>query len=44
VQVLQDSPEDRIRDGFLPVPTGQGLGATLDAGRLAPFLWSRCEA
>jgi galactonate dehydratase len=44
VQVLQDSPEDRIRDGFLPVPTGPGLGATLDAGRLAPFLWSRCEA
>jgi galactonate dehydratase len=44
VQVLQDSPEDRIRDGFLPVPSGQGLGATLDAERLAPFLWSRCEA
>jgi galactonate dehydratase len=44
VQVLQDSPEDRIRDGFLPVPTGPGLGVTLDVGRLAPFLWSRCEA
>ncbi len=44
VQVLQDSPEDRIRDGFLPVPTGPGLGVTLDAERLAPFLWSRCEA
>ena len=44
VQVLQDSPEDRIKDGFLPVPTGPGLGVTLDAERLAPFLWSRCEA
>ena len=44
VQVLQDSPEDRISDGFLPVPTGPGLGVTLDAERLAPFLWSRCEA
>ena len=44
VQVLQDSPEDRISDGFLPVPAGPGLGVTLDAERLAPFLWSRCEA
>ena len=44
VQVLQDSPEDRISDGFLPVPVGPGLGVTLDAERLAPFLWSRCEA
>ena len=44
VQVLQDLPEDRISDGFLPVPAGPGLGVTLDAERLAPFLWSWCEA
>ena len=37
-------PRTRIKDGFLPVPTGPGLGVTLDAERLAPFLWSWCEA
>jgi galactonate dehydratase len=41
VQVLEDSPEDRIEDGFAPVPTGPGLGVTLAAERLRPFLWAR---
>ena len=42
VQVLEDSPEDRIKDGTLPVPTGPGLGVALAAERLAPFRWARC--
>jgi galactonate dehydratase len=44
VQVLTDSPEDRIKDGFAPVPTGPGLGVSLAADRLAPFRVARCEA
>jgi galactonate dehydratase len=43
VQVLMDSPEDRIKDGMAPIPTAPGLGVTLDPDRLRPFCWARCE-
>jgi galactonate dehydratase len=43
VQVLMDSPEDRIQDGMAPIPTAPGLGVTLDSDRLRPFCWARCE-
>jgi galactonate dehydratase len=40
VQVLEDSPEDRIKDGLVAVPTAPGLGVTLATERLRPFLWA----
>jgi galactonate dehydratase len=40
VQVLENSPEDRIKDGVVPVPTAPGLGVALAAERLGPFLWA----
>jgi galactonate dehydratase len=40
VQVLEDSPEERIRGGFVAVPTGPGLGVALSCERLRPFLWA----
>jgi galactonate dehydratase len=40
VQVLENSPEDRIKDGVVPVPTAPGLGVALAAERLRPFLWA----
>src|SRR4051812_6959795 len=44
VQVLEDPPEARIKDGFLAVGAGPGLGVTLAIDRLQPFLWARCTA
>ena len=41
VQVLEDSPEDRIRDGFVDLPSAPGIGVTLAAKRLEPFLWAQ---
>lgn len=43
VQVLQDSPEERIRNGAIPIPTAPGLGVALDLDRLRPFRWAQCE-
>jgi len=43
VQVLEDSPEDRIKDGVIPLPQGPGLGVTLASQRLQQFLWARLE-
>jgi L-alanine-DL-glutamate epimerase-like enolase superfamily enzyme len=43
VQVLENSPEDRIKDGFVDVPVEPGLGVALASRRLEPFLWARCE-
>ena len=37
VQVLDDAPEDRIRNGWLEVSKAPGLGAKVNAGRLKPF-------
>ena len=44
IQVLEDSPEERIKDGVVAVPTAPGLGVALAAERLRPFLWAnvRC--
>jgi galactonate dehydratase len=41
VQVLEDSPEERIRDGFVDLPSAPGLGVTLASKRLEPFLWAQ---
>jgi galactonate dehydratase len=43
VQVLEDSPEDKIRDGFVAVPEGPGLGVTLAKERVQPFLFAECR-
>jgi len=42
VQLLEDPPEARIKDGFLDVTTDPGLGVTLAKERARPFLWARC--
>ena len=44
VQLLEDPPEARIKDGLLAVPAAPGLGATLARDRVQPFLWARCGA
>ena len=44
VQVLEDSPEDLIEDGSIPIPAAPGLGVTLASERLRPFVWARCGA
>ena len=41
VQVLEDPPEARIRDGMLDVGNAPGLGVALAHERMAPFLWAR---
>jgi galactonate dehydratase len=43
VQVLENPPELRIRDGRLTVLNDAGLGATLAADRIKPYLWAQCE-
>ncbi len=43
VQVLENSPEDRIAGGFLPLDDAPGLGVTLAAGRLEPFLFAEID-
>ncbi len=43
VQLLDDPPEARIKDGFLDVPETAGLGATLSAAARS-FLWARSSA
>ncbi|MDT6942544.1 mandelate racemase/muconate lactonizing enzyme family protein [Brucella pseudogrignonensis] len=37
VQVLKNSPEDRIKDGYLEVSKDVGLGAEVDSERLANY-------
>lgn len=43
VQILQNSPEDRITNGRLAVTNEAGLGVTLDQKAIAPFLWAECK-
>jgi galactonate dehydratase len=43
VQVLEDSPEDRIKDGFLALSDAPGLGVTLASDRLRPFRFAQCK-
>jgi len=38
VQVLDNPPEDRIKDGWLNISDLPGLGATVNAERLKPYL------
>jgi galactonate dehydratase len=40
VQVLEDSPEERIADGFLPLDEKPGLGVSLAEDRVKPFLFA----
>jgi galactonate dehydratase len=42
VQLLENPPEERIRDGFVEVQQDPGLGAVLAHDRAAPFLWASC--
>ncbi|MEO5732563.1 MAG: mandelate racemase/muconate lactonizing enzyme family protein [Rubrivivax sp.] len=44
VQVLEASPEAAIQGGSVDVPSAPGLGVQLHEGRMAPFLFARCEA
>jgi len=44
VQLLDNPPEERIKDGHLAVPDEPGLGVTLSHDRIRPFLWARCGA
>lgn len=37
VQVLDNAPEDRIRNGWLEVSTEPGLGAVVNADRMKPY-------
>ncbi|HXQ66209.1 MAG TPA: mandelate racemase/muconate lactonizing enzyme family protein [Alphaproteobacteria bacterium] len=43
VQVLENSPEDGIKDGSMAIPGGPGLGVTLAAERVRPFLFAECR-
>jgi len=42
VQVLENPPEDRIDNGRIAPPEEPGLGVTLAAERLRPFLFAEC--
>jgi galactonate dehydratase len=42
VQLLENPPEERIRDGSLEVLREPGLGAVLAHDRAAAFLWASC--
>jgi galactonate dehydratase len=44
VQLLESSPEERIKDGFLDVAGDPGLGVTLSMDRVRSFLWARCAS
>ena len=43
VQVVENSPEDLIRNSYVEVPTEPGLGVRLASGRVRPFLWAECD-
>lgn len=38
---IVETPEAAVRDGYLALPAGSDLGATLNRTTLAPFLWDR---
>lgn len=44
VQVLENPPEARIKDGELEVLAAPGVGATLARDRMKPFLYAECSA
>lgn len=41
LDTIIDTPELTIKDGYLSLPEGPGLGAELNRAGLAPFLWDR---
>ena len=41
VQVLENSPEDRIANGFLPLDNEPGYGVRLAYERLKPYLFAK---
>jgi galactonate dehydratase len=43
VQVVENSPEDLIRNSYVEMPTEPGLGVRLASERVRPFLWAECE-
>jgi hypothetical protein len=43
VQVLENPPEDRIKDGKVDVMGGPGIGVTLAKDRLKNSLWDVCH-
>ena len=43
VQVLENSPEDRIKDGFLALDNEPGYGVRLAHERLGPWLFAELK-
>ena len=43
VQVLENPPEDRIKDGRVDVADGPGIGVTLAKDRIKASLWGVCQ-
>jgi len=43
VQVLENPPEDRIKDGKVDVSDAPGIGATLAKDRIKDSLWGSCQ-
>jgi len=43
VQVLKDSPENRIAKGFISLTNEPGLGVQLASKRVRPFLFAECR-
>jgi len=41
IDTIVDAPELTVKDGYLSLPEGPGLGAELNRTALAPFLWNR---
>ncbi len=39
--IVNDPPELNIRQGYMPIPAGPGLGVELVEERVRPFLWGR---
>jgi galactonate dehydratase len=44
VHVVHEVPERTIRDGMIRIPTGPGLGVTLNEPAVAPFQWAAVGA
>jgi galactonate dehydratase len=44
VQVVEDAPEERIRNSSLPLADAPGLGVRLATERLRPFRFAECKA
>ena len=44
LEVLDHPLEPLVRDGHMPVPSGPGLGVTLNHAVLQPYLFASCQA